>query len=173
MTFRLAKLVTVAVIAAFFSVVTFGNITDFATNYDSVQRVLSMESTFKSPNLMWRAINDPALQSQAYWLIIGWQGATAFFCWLGTLRLLVACGGSADDFDRAKALAVIGLTMGVLLYGFGFIVVAGEWFAMWQTPLQGAQATAGMFVTVILGILIFVATPEPRYTDDKGADSYP
>ncbi len=173
MTVRLAKIIMLAVIASFFTVVTYGNVTDFGTNQEFVKHVLSMDTTFQSPHLMWRAITDPALHDQAYWLIIGWEGATALFGWLGAVRLLTVCGATADDFDRAKSLAIFGLTLGFLLYGFGFLVVAGEWFAMWQSSQWNAQATAGMFTIVILGVAIFVAIPEPRYADGNGEDSYP
>jgi predicted small integral membrane protein len=167
MTVRLAKMIVVAVIAAFFTVETYSNLTDFGTNFEPVRHVLSMDTTFQSPNLMWRAVTDPVLQTQAYWLIIGWQGLVAFFCWLGAVRLLTAWGASPRDFDRAKALAIFGLLLGFLLYGLGFLVIASEWFAMWQSKQWNAQATAGMFTTVIVAVMIFVAIPEPRDGKDE------
>ncbi|MCP4228284.1 MAG: DUF2165 family protein, partial [Actinomycetia bacterium] len=51
------------------------------------------------------------------------------------------------------------LIVGETRDGFGFLVVAGEWFAMWQSSQWNAQATAGMFTIVILGVTIFVAIP--------------
>jgi len=163
MMIRLSKTIAVAVIATFFTVVTYGNVVDFDTNFAFVQHVLSMDTTFQSPALMGRAITDPETHRQAYWLIIGWQGATAFFCWVGALRLLAAAGAGVA-FDDSKGIAVLGLTLGFLLYGFGFLVVGAEWFAMWQSEIWNAQATAGMFATVILGVLIFLSLPERTST---------
>ena len=34
--------------------------------------------------------------------------------------------------------------MGHLLYIVGFLVVAGEWFAMWQSKIWNGQATADL-----------------------------
>ncbi|MCP4327543.1 MAG: DUF2165 domain-containing protein [Alphaproteobacteria bacterium] len=169
MTIRMAKIVAVTVIAAFFSLVVYGNVVDFDSNFAAVRHVLSMDTTYQSPNLMWRAIDDPILQIQAYWLIIGWEGLTAFFCWLGALRLMISWAGGSENFNRAKSLAVFGLLMGFLLYGFGFLVVASEWFAMWQSKIWNAQETAGMFAAIILGVMIFVAMPEPRDADTGDA----
>ena len=43
---RLSKIAIVAVIALFFTVVAFGNITDYGTNWQLVQHVLSMDTRF-------------------------------------------------------------------------------------------------------------------------------
>jgi predicted small integral membrane protein len=157
---RAAKITTVAIVAAFFSIVTYGNIADFDTNYQFVRHVLSMDTTFRSPQLMWRAIDDPVLHKIAYWIIIGWEGATATSCWLGVASLCRAWPGGLGDFDRARTAAIIGLLLGVILYGLGFLVIASEWFAMWQSDDWNAQATAGMFTTVLFAALIFVAMRE-------------
>jgi len=58
--------------------------------------------------------------------------------------------------------------MGIVLYGFGFLVIASEWFAMWQSDTWNAQATAGMFTTVMIGALIFVGLRET--SGSRGAD---
>jgi len=157
---RLAKIVIVAIVAAFFSVVTYGNITDFNTNYEFVRHVLSMDTTFNSPNLMWRAIGSDALHRTAYWIIIGWEGVTAVLCWIGAVSLSMAWSAPSATFDRARTFAIVGILMGVVLYGFGFLVIASEWFAMWQSKTWNAQATAGMFTTVLLAALVFISLRE-------------
>jgi predicted small integral membrane protein len=48
------------------------------------------------------------------------------------------------------------LTVGFGLWFFGFSVVAGEYFAMWQSQTWNGQQTAFRLSTVILGVLIFV-----------------
>lgn len=160
---RAAKIAIVAVVAAFFTLVSYTNIVDYNTNYEFVRHVLSMDTTFKSPHLMGRAIVDPALHTAVYWAIIGWEGATALSCWLGAARLGTAWSRPSEHFDRTRAVAVVGLLMGFLLYGFGFLVVASEWFAMWQSTEWNTTATAGMFATILLAALVFVGIPEmPR-----------
>jgi len=157
---RAAKIVTVAIVAAFFSIVAYNNVVDFETNYEFVRHVMSMDTTFGSPDLMWRAIENPTLHRAAYWLIIAWEGSTAALCWLGVGALGRVWFAAPADFDRARAFALVGLLMGIVLYGFGFLVIASEWFAMWQSDTWNAQATAGMFTTVMIGALIFVGLRE-------------
>jgi predicted small integral membrane protein len=168
---RAAKIVTVAVVASFFSIVTYTNISDYNTNHEFVRHVLSMDTTFGSPDLIWRAIDSPALHTAAYALIIGWEGATAVTCWLGTATLCRAWSAASDVFDRARTIAVIGLLLGVILYGFGFLVVASEWFAMWQSDAWNTQATAGMFTTVLFAALIFVSLGESSGANRRGDEA--
>jgi len=167
MTARLAKIVAVAVMAAYFTIVAYDNVTDPEANLPFVRHVMSMDTIHQSSTIMWRAVTDPAIHVLAFWLIVVWQGLVAFFCWLGVFRLFVSWFGRARAFNRAKSIAVFGLLMGFVLYGFGFLVVAGEWFAMWQSPTWNAQTNAGMFALIILGVMIFVYVPEPMESHDE------
>src|SRR3954449_222928 len=103
---RACKVALVAALALFFTCVAFGNITDHDSNWEFVQHVLSMDTTFPNSKLHWRAVTDSNLQHAAYWLIIGTQAATAALLWLGTFSLFATIGGA--EFVRARALAVVG-----------------------------------------------------------------
>lgn len=167
---RLCKVALVASVVLFFTLVAFGNVTDYGSNWAFVHHVLSMDTTFRDPDLMWRAVTDPAAQRAAYAAIIAWQGATALVCWLGALRLLAAAGAAPGRaFDRAKGVAVAGLTMGLLLYGLGFLVIAGEWFAIWQSETWNGQAAAGRFLVFIGVVLVFLALRDDDLERDATA----
>ncbi len=155
---RSAKAAVSGGIAAFFLVVAFGNITDYDSNWQFVRHVLAMDTTFLSPALMRRAVTDEALQRLAYHLIIAWEAATGLVLAIAAALMAVRLG--RPGFERARAFAIVGLAMGFLLYGVGFLVVASEWFAMWQSQTWNAQAKAGMFTTVLLAALAFVAPAE-------------
>jgi predicted small integral membrane protein len=118
-----------------------------------------MDTIFPESGLRWRAITDPALQTAAYWLIIVWEALTAIVLWFGVARLIGAVATPA--FGRAKTGAIIGLTMGFLLYGPGFVVIGAEWFAMWQSNKWNAQPTAYEFVGMICTVLVILLIPEP------------
>lgn len=155
---RAAKAAVTGGIAAFFLVVALGNLTDYDSNWQFVRHVLAMDTTFLSPALMWRAVTDEAVQRLAYHLIIGWEAATGLvLAWAALLMMLRL---RQPGFDRARAAAIVGLVMGFLLYGVGFLVIASEWFAMWQSQMWNAQAKAGMFTIVLLAALTFMAAPE-------------
>lgn len=54
------------------------------------------------------------------------------------------------------ARAYIGGGIAFLLWFAGFMIVAGEWFAMWQSHDWNGQAAAFRFYATMLGVLIFV-----------------
>ena len=74
---RLSRVALVAAVALFFTLVAYGNVADYGANWQFVSHVMSMDTTFRDPALMWRAVTDPMLQRAAYATIIGWQAATA------------------------------------------------------------------------------------------------
>ena len=63
-------------------------------------------------------------------------------------------------FDRAKRLVVAGAGLGFLVWFFGFMVVGGEYFAMWQSATWNGQQAAFRFYVTVLAVLIFVVMPE-------------
>jgi predicted small integral membrane protein len=157
---RAAKIIMVAAIAAFATVVAFGNITDYGTNFAFVQHVLSMDTVFARSTITYRAITSPALHHAAYAVIIAAEAATAVLCWIGAAAMLRRWRATAGAFNRAKALAVGGLTLGFLTWQFGFMTVGGEWFGMWMSSQWNGVPSAFRFVMVIIAVLIFVAMPD-------------
>lgn len=157
-TIRLCKISLVAAMALFFTFVAFGNLTDYESNWQFVRHVLSMDTTFPDSALHWRAITDPRLQAIGYWLIIATEILTAVVLWLGVLRLLRSV--RSTQFGQAKALAAAGLTLGILLYAVGFIVIGGEWFAMWQSDTWNGQEKSFDFITMIAAVLVVLLLPE-------------
>jgi predicted small integral membrane protein len=157
---RLAKIVMLAALAAFAFVVTYDNIVDYDSNYEFTRHVLSMDTTFPGNALMDRAITDPRLWQAAYAAIIAAEGLTCLLLAIGTVMLLARLRATADAFNRAKVWAVAGLTAGFGLWFFGFQVVAGEYFAMWQSHTWNGQEAAFRFTMMILGVLIFVSLPD-------------
>lgn len=157
---RLSRLSLVAAVALFFTAVAWGNVVDYGSNFAFVQHVLTMDTTFQSPAIMDRAIASPAAHHAAYQAIIGWQILTAALCWGGVWRLWRARRDSGAVQDRAKGLAILGLTAGFLLYTTGFVTIGGEWFAMWQSNAWNGQRSAHIFLTFIGIVLLYLVLPE-------------
>jgi predicted small integral membrane protein len=153
---RAAKIAMVAAVALFATLVSFGNLTDYWTNFAFVQHVLSMDTIFPNSEIGYRAITSPALHHLAYALIIAAETLTAVLCWIGAVALLRARHADAAAFQRAKTFAVLGLALGFLLWQAGFMTIGGEWFGMWQSQQWNGVPSAFRFVMVILGVLIFV-----------------
>ena len=157
---RAAKAALVAAIALFASLVAFGNVTDYNTNFVFVQHVLSMDTIFPFSTFGYRAITNDSLHHAAYALSIATEGATALLCWIGAGVLATRIRAEARVFNRAKIFGIAGLTLGFLLWQVGFMTIGGEWFGMWQSKDWNGVPSAFRFVMVIAAVLIFVALPD-------------
>jgi predicted small integral membrane protein len=157
---RGAKAMLVAAVALFASLTAFGNLTDYDTNLMFVQHVLSMDTIFATSAIKYRAIVDPDLQRVIYAVIIATEAVIAALCWIGVAALARAFRSDAAVFNRAKTFAILGLTLGFLLWQVGFMSIGGEWFGMWQSQQWNGVPSAFRFVVVIGVVLIFVALPD-------------
>ena len=157
---RLAKVTMIGSLAAYAFIVAYNNVVDYGSNYQFVRHVLSMDTTFPGNALMHRAITNESVWRVAYALIMAMEGLTAFLLALGAVMLLARLRAPAEVFNRSKVWAVAGLTVGFALWFFGFTVIAGEYFAMWQSKEWNGQETAFRITTEILAVLIFVSLPD-------------
>jgi len=148
---RFAVVVLTAMTALQMTLIAFGNITDFGTNQAFVQHVLAMDTTFRSPDMMWRAITSPGLQNTAYVVIIAWEVLTA----LVLIAALVAWIRARTDTTTARRLSTLGWVMWVLLFGVGFLAIGGEWFQMWQSDKwNGLQPALQNFLIATAALVI-------------------
>jgi len=161
---RLAKVAGVAALAAFALIVAYNNVVDYDSNYQFVRHVLSMDTIFPDSVLRSRAIDSETIWRVAYALIIATEALTGLLLALGAVMLFSRLRASANAFNHAKRWAVAGLTLGFALWFFGFIVVGGEYFAMWQSNLWNGVEGAFRFVTMILGVSILVSLPDGELT---------
>jgi predicted small integral membrane protein len=157
---RLTKVMVVAALAAYALIVTYDNIVDYDSNYEFVKHVLSMDTTFAGNALMGRAVTNPRVWTAAYGSIIAVEGLTALLLAIGALLLLIRIRAPATLFNNAKVWAAAGLAAGFGLWFFGFLVVAGEYFAMWQSTAWNGQEAAFRTTMVILGVLVFISLPD-------------
>jgi predicted small integral membrane protein len=158
-TIRLAQSLFVAYIGIFGLLTAFGNITDYSSNFAFVQHVMSMDTIFPDSHLRYRAITSPALHHVAYWLIILGEALTGLLCSVGALLLFRCRRSDAATFHRTKTTAVLGLTIAFTVWFLGFMVIGGEWFAMWQSAQWNGQAAATRFL-VCIGIAILLLVHE-------------
>ncbi|MEU9101062.1 DUF2165 domain-containing protein [Streptomyces sp. NPDC048361] len=163
----LAAALLTAMVALYMALVAFGNITDFDTNRQFVRHVLAMDTTFKGPDLMWRAITSPTLQDIAYVLIIAWETVAALVLVAGAVAWVAALRGRAG-LGRPRWLSTVGLLMVLLLFGAGFIAVGGEWFAMWQSKSWNGLDAATRNFTVAGIVLVLVHLPGANSSTTRG-----
>ena len=161
---RLAKVAMIGSLAAYAFIVAYDNVVDYGSNYEFVRHVLSMDTTFRGNALMHRAITNDRVWRGAYALIIAMEGLTALLLAMGAATLLGQLRAPAKVFNCSKVWAVAGLTVGFALWFLGFMVIAGEYFAMWQSKEWNGQEAAFRITIVILAVLIFVSLPDDDVT---------
>ncbi len=160
---RAAKTALLAAIALFYTLVVFNNLTDFDSNYQFVRHVLMMDSTFPGNHGMWRALPSPALHMAFYISIIAWEAATTILLWWGTIRLVRAIRLPATQFNSAKRVAILALTLSMLMWLVAFLIVGAEWFLMWQSHTwNGQEAAFRMFVVVGVVLLSLLQSDAER-----------
>jgi len=157
---RIVKLVLLAGVAFFHSCVVFNNLTDFNSNYQFVRHVLMMDTTFPENHGMWRALTSPAADYSFYITIIVWETVTAILLWLGCVALVRAIRRPAMNFEAAKRIPVIALTLSLLMWLVAFISVGGEWFLMWQSNAWSGEETAFRDFTIVGIVLLVFMFPE-------------
>jgi predicted small integral membrane protein len=153
---RLVKTSMVASIALFALLVAFDNVVDYDSNYEFVRHTLSMDTTFPGNALRGRAITSSVAWDVAYGVIILTEAATGIVLALGAFRLAINLQAGAVRFNAAKTPVVVGVGLGFLLWFTGFMVLGGEWFAMWQSKAWNGQQAAFWFYMTLLAVGIFV-----------------
>lgn len=156
---KISKILLVWAVAFFASLVVFNNLTDYGSNYAFVEHVLRMDTTFPDNKGMWRSIDSPLVYNALYWLIIATESAVAILCWVGGWRLFKARHDNTA-FNEAKGVAVIGLTLGIILWFTGFLTIGGEWFLMWQSQTWNGQEAAFRLVVILGIVLLYVIQPD-------------
>lgn len=153
---RLAKIVMCLALGLFCLLAAFDNVTDYSTNYLFVQHVLRMDTTLPGNSLKYRAITSPVLWQLAYAAIIAAESLAGLLFVVGAAALWRVRLAPAATFNHAKGYAIAGAALAFLIWFFGFMVVGGEWFAMWESPTWNGQEAAFRFYMAALAVLIFL-----------------
>lgn len=151
---RIIKILLVGLASMYATLATFNNITDYGSNFQFVQHVLSMDTTFPGNNSMWRAIESPIVHHIAYLLIIATEATIAILGWFAVAAMWRA-KSNPGRFDASKRLAVYTLTLGIALWFGGFIIIGGEWFLMWQSEIWNGIA-ASFRVSALYALILLV-----------------
>jgi predicted small integral membrane protein len=156
---KLIKIVLVAGVALFLTLAVLGNVMMSDVAIGAVKTAVGMETTFKHPAVMWRAITNPVWVYVIFGCIVLSEAIAAVLCWTGTFRLWAARKDSAA-FVRAAGTARIGLGVTAALYFLGWLVIASEWFEMWQSQQLNVLPDAFRIFAAVMLILFLVSERE-------------
>jgi predicted small integral membrane protein len=167
---RYTKIVMSLVLASFCLLVAVDNLLDYNANYQFVQHVLSMDTVFPDNPMKYRDITSPALWHLAYAGIIAAEGVTGLLYLVGAVRMFQVRNAPGAVFNAAKPLVIAASLLAFLVWFFGFMVVGGEWFDMWQSKVWNGQEAAFRFYVTALAVLIFVALPDDDLPKRRDTD---
>jgi predicted small integral membrane protein len=166
--------VVTAIQALYMLLVALGNLTDYDANEPFVRHVLVMDTTNfgqppgegLDPDVMWRAIDSPAVQTALYLVIIVWEVlAAAVLIWAAAAWVRAFRRG---QFGSARRISSVGFLMVATLFFGGFITVGGEWFQMWRSQAwNGLEAAFRNAALAMLG-LILLHLPSPDWNEPGG-----
>ncbi len=154
--FRLAKVILVTAAGIMAILIVIGNTTDYYTNYLFVEHVMKMDTTFPSSHIHYRSINDPIIFNLGYCFIIMMEALMAFCCLKGSWLLFKNIKRNGDVFHASKNWAIAGILIGVIVWFFGFEVIGGEWFQMWQSQSWNGLGAAERIVSFLVLTLILL-----------------
>ena len=153
---RCSKVILMAYISFFGLMVMYSNFTDYASNYEYVSHILSMDTTRENLNLSYRAITSPILHHRIYWSIITLEVVYTAFCLLGTYHLYRNINTPAAVFHEAKKFSIVGLLIGLFVYYICLQVIGTEWFNMDESAIWNAKDWARHIVDFMFPLLIYI-----------------
>jgi predicted small integral membrane protein len=109
------------------------NVADFSgTAENAVKPLIAMTNTYSNPWQTWRAITAPWAPPVALACIMTVETAAGILGAVSVVVMLANLRASAAAFAKGKAWMILACLCAVLVWGVGFMVVAGDWFLAWQ-----------------------------------------
>ena len=150
---RYTKIILSAAAACYLILVCFNNTFDYGANFQFVAHVTSMDDVFSHERNGWRALTSPVAHHVLYLIIIAIEYVIAYLLIRGTWSMWAVREADAKTFRHAGRHTSSGLLLAVLLWFVVFVVVAGEWFLMWQSKTWNGESSA-FFLTIVLLLLL-------------------
>ncbi|MFN7120333.1 MAG: DUF2165 family protein [Saprospiraceae bacterium] len=157
---RLVQISVAALAGIYLLLVGINNVLDYDVNFEFAKQVMSMQDTFPSNDLDdWRSITQLWLIHIFYIGIIILEISGGLFTLKGTADLFKNRYNAVTIFQQKKQFAFLGMLLGLVLWAGIFLIVAGEWFLMWQSATWNAQGTA-FNLAILYGVFILILAKE-------------
>ncbi len=162
MDLRIAKRFTLVVMALFPAMWgllgDLNNATAFSsTASNAVRPLIEMTNTYGNPWQNWRAITAPWAAPVGLVLIMAVETLAGILGLISILVMLANIRGSATAFAKGKAWMILACLSAVLVWGVGFMVVAGDWFLTWEAnkdPLSTQLGAMIYFLPCALALIV-------------------
>jgi predicted small integral membrane protein len=121
------------------------NVANLDQAFASLAYVMSNQDHVAYPNSAFPAITSPLLIWIALGLVLIGEFGAGLLSAKGTWNLFVKRGASADEFNAAKTLGILGCGVAVVTWFGLFLVFGSAYFQMWQTAI-GDGSFKGAFI---------------------------
>ncbi len=152
---QITKSILMFATSLYFFLVFIGNFFDYYSNFEFVKHVLSMDTTFKNNNMMWRSIESPFIHHVFYITIILWELIAAIMSFISGIKLYQN-RKNKNLFIKSIKFASTSCIIGMLLWLVAFITIGGEWFLMWQSDSWNGLDPAFRMFTIQGIILMYI-----------------
>lgn len=136
------------------------NTADFVdTAQNAVGPMLSMKDTYNIPGQMWRAINLPEAPYIGLAAITTMETLAGVFASVGLILMFKNFAKPYQQFSTGKAWAMLGAACAILVWGVGFMVIAGDWFMAWQAKENPLSTQLGALLYMVpnaLALIVFL-----------------
>ena len=131
--------------------------TDFNdTVVNAVKPMIEMTNTYGNPLQQARAITLPWAAPVGLVGIMTVETLAGICGLIGLALMVLNLFGSTAKFDKGKAWMMLGCLFAVLIWGVGFMVIAGDYFLSWEAktmPLSNQLGGMIYFLPNALGLL--------------------
>jgi predicted small integral membrane protein len=151
MDLRMAKrlaLIVMALFPALWGILgDLNNATGFSStaNY-AVAPLIAMTNTYGNPWQTWRAITAPWAAPVGLGIIMAVETAAGILGVIAVVVMLVNLRASPAAFAKGKAWMILACLAAILVWGVGFMVVAGDWFLTWQAKTEPVATQLGAMI---------------------------
>jgi predicted small integral membrane protein len=134
------------------------NATAFSsTASNAVRPLIEMTDTYGNPWQNWRAITSPWAAPIGLALIMAVETLAGVLGLISIVVMLANIRGSAAAFAKGNAWMILACLSAVLVWGIGFMVVAGDWFLTWEAnkhPLSTRLGAMIYFLPCALALIV-------------------
>src|SRR5690606_33561153 len=114
-------------------------------------------NTYGNPLQQVRAITAPWAATVGLIGIMSVETLAGIFGLIGLVMMVRNIGRSSADFARGKSWMMLGCLFAVLVWGIGFMVIAGDYFLSWEAktmPLSNQLGGMIYFLPNALGLIL-------------------
>ncbi|MES2204866.1 MAG: DUF2165 family protein [Pseudomonadota bacterium] len=114
--------------------------------------LLSMQTVQPEFVHSWRGIHNPALQEMAYYFLASLEGVIGLLAIISIVGMIKNFRQDDVHFLHSQAWARGACMFGILIWGFGFFVIGGDFFLAWQSSSLGYFQGGGLNYALMMFI---------------------